>query len=373
MSTESIRPKVVFFLEGENVPASRFRVQQFQVALQSRGVDARFLTTRPSKYLTLPGWTRKILLLPQILLAGQLVWIVVQRLYQIARYVPHADTVVLQRDLLYRVNIPFLEGLIARKASNARIIFDVDDAVFLDKSGAVSPHLARKFERICRPCQLVIAGNSYLAAFFERFSKTAIVPTVIDTERFSPSSVVRTVNDAPVICWTGSQSNLGYLTFLKGVLNDLVESCPFTFLIISEQGSPIPFKAPRFPVEMRPWRKDREVEDLTDADIGIMPLPSDDWSRGKCGFKLLQYMAIGLPCIGSAVGVNVDIVANGESGFLAETPKDWSDALRSLLCDKDRRQAMGIKGRERVVERYSLARWADEWVKLVAYPSTHHK
>jgi len=175
-----------------------------------------------------------------------------------------------------------------------------------------------------------------------------LLPTVVDTVRYTV--LKKTVTDALTVGWIGSPSTAPYLKGISKSLSILAESQDMRFVVI---GGKAPFIKNVDVIEL-PWNEDTEVNEINNFDIGVMPLPDNPWERGKCGFKLIQYMACGLPVIASPVGVNSEIVEHGVNGFLAETQEEWEVALSTLLADSDLRQQMGKAGREKVEREYSL-------------------
>ena len=363
---------ILFFLEGRNVPAARFRVEQYEGLLRGGQVSCRRLYTRPSKYLYCPRWAARLHLgIPWAVLC--LSFIVATRLFQILVYAGHCRVVFLQRDLLYRVPFPFLERLLFRRlkrrrlAGQCRIVFDVDDAIFLDKGGCAAPRQRRKIEYIARNSDQVIAGNEYLEKFFAPLAPTAVVPTVIDSSRYRPKDWAGFLSGGRplVVGWTGSAGNLRYLSALEPVLVQLQNKYEFELLIITNSGARSPFGPALRNVEILAWSPRTEIEDLHKIDVGLMPLPDEEWARGKCGFKLLQYMAAGLPVIASPVGVNSRIVTNGVNGFLASGDAEWAEAFQKLFSDRALAIELGKNGRETVVAAYDISRWFPKWLSLI--------
>jgi len=263
------------------------------------------------------------------------------------------DVVVIEKECL-----PYCPALPERwlRLLGVPYVVDYDDALFhqYDKhrSGWVRRLLGGKIAQVMRNAQLITAGNAYLADYALRAGapKVEIVPTVIDLERYAGPGV-KPPSDAPfVIGWIGSPSTAKYL---QAIAPALAEICAGGKGIVRLIGSG-PIELPGVPVEVLPWNEATEVDELKRFDVGMMPLPDEPWERGKCGFKLIQYMACGLPVVASPVGVNRDIVEQGVNGYLAETTGDWVQALNALLLDGDLRKRMGQAGRKRVEQVYSL-------------------
>ena len=237
-----------------------------------------------------------------------------------------------------------------------RIVYDFDDAIYFakpDRPGAApdrSPRRVRKFEATCGIADLVTAGNRTLARAAERTARLVkIVPTAIDLSGYAPRRDPREVSGR--IAWIGLPGNLSYLRIVERSLVRLAERHPGWRLTVVSERPPERFAAP---VEFLPWSKETEGEILSTCDVGIMPLEDDEWTRGKGGFKLLQYMAAGLPAVASPVGVNREIIVEGETGFLASSPDEWEERIERLLGDPALRLRMGLAGRRRVEERYAM-------------------
>lgn len=201
----------------------------------------------------------------------------------------------------------------------------------------------------------VSCGNRYLLDYTGKHNPHAILnPTTIDTESWhNPDQVPVGMDrgEMVVIGWTGSHSTLKYLDIVAPLLLKIESNFPHVQIMI------IADRKPRLRLNsflFLPWNEETEIQDLTKIDIGIMPLPDDEWSKGKCGFKALQYMALGKPVVASAVGVNTSIIQDGVNGFLCSKLDDWDGALTTLIKDKGLRTQMGRNGREKVIGHYSV-------------------
>jgi len=312
-------PRILFLTSGRDVPSSRFRVMQYLPRLKE---VARVSVSpcRPPKDLThfdfrFGGWP-----LGFLLFIGKFV----SRLTAICRGPLH-DLVYIERELLVSW-APALEKLAIKMAPRA--IFDFDDAIYLRHSDAIAT--------ICRRAKNVIVGNETLAAFARpHAAQVTVLPTPIDAERYTPGA-----RDRKTVVWTGSADNLKYLAAIRPRIK-----APLRVVCN---------RKPDFDCEFIPWSREAEVESLRTSGCGIMPLPDDEWTRGKCGFKLLQYMACGLPCVASPVGVNAEIV--GGTGVVTD---DWEDGVeRALAMD-------GAPARARVEERYSVAALFPKWWEAI--------
>ncbi len=363
---------VLFFLEGREVPATRFRVNAFARHMQSRGIVFKTLYTRPSKYLHYPRFIRRT---PLVLFwAGAcLAAVSMTRVFQIVVYSNRYDVIFLQRSMLHRINIPILEALLfryirrKRLAGKCAVVFDVDDAIYLGKSGEESFDSVSDY--IARNSDLVICGNTHLFRHFSILSDSVVIPTCIDRHRYRQKDWSRLANPdhRVVIGWTGLASNIRYLKTLRGVFEGLEKRFDFRILVICEQGTPNPFPNSNLEVEMRPWSAETEIEDLSEIDIGIMPLSDDAWAKGKCGLKLIQYMAIGIPSVASCTGVNAEIVKPGETGYLVASESEWSKGLSSLLSDRSRMKEFGAAGRRVATANFTTDRWFDAFLDALIH------
>ncbi|MCA1594784.1 MAG: glycosyltransferase family 4 protein, partial [Acidobacteria bacterium] len=249
---------------------------------------------------------------------------------------------------------PVFERWIARMG--VPFIFDFDDAIFIPYVSPSNGYLSYlkfpgKTRTICRLAAHVMAGNEYLADYARQVNPhVTVIPTTVDTEKYSVETPAHR-NDVPVIGWTGSHSTAQHLRLLGGALRRLAERERFRLRVIGAQG----FELEGVDVEVLPWRSQTEVADLRPVDIGIMPLPEDQWSKGKCGMKALQYMGLAIPTVCSPVGVNSDIIRDGDNGMLAATEEEWIAKLTALLHSPELRERLGHAGRATVEANYSAA------------------
>jgi glycosyltransferase involved in cell wall biosynthesis len=277
-----------------------------------------------------------------------------------------------EADLLVfaKINLAPGEGaLLARLAPPA--LFDFDDAIWLRKPRAAglapgrSAFRERKFAASCRAAALVLAGNEFLAARARRAdARVEVVPTGVDLAAYAAHP--RDGDDGHTVVWIGLPENLPYLDAVRPALARLAARGPAVRLRVVSSAFP---DWPEVPIERRPWSAADEIAALASSSIGIMPLADDDWSRGKCAFKLLQYMAAGLPTVASPVGQNAEVVVAGETGLLARTSDEWEGALGSLLASAELRARLGRAGREALAGRYdsvSIARRAADLAERAA-------
>jgi glycosyltransferase involved in cell wall biosynthesis len=282
-----------------------------------------------------------------------------KRLFILYR-VPTYDFVFIHRELT-PLGPPFFEWLIAY-VFRKKIIYDFDDSIWLTDKIDES-----KFEKllrwrskvtlICKWSYRVSCGNTYLAEYAKKFNPNVIVnPTTIDTNlkhNLLKEHINTSIsNSSIVIGWTGSHSTLKYLNLVESVLKYLEKKYQQVQFLVIADSEP---KLDLVRLDFIKWNKESEVEDLLKIDIGIMPLPEDDWTKGKCGFKALQYMSLGIPAVASPVGVNTEIIDNGENGFLCQSEEDWLQCLEKLISDAKLRKKTGIGGRKKIISNYSVA------------------
>ena len=241
-----------------------------------------------------------------------------------------------------------LYGLRLRQVSRC-LVFDFDDAIFVPRSGRLSRRPAR-FRRMVRRCDHVWAGNSYLAAEAGRFNgHVSVVPTSIEIGRYHP--VTDKPQTVPMLVWIGSRSTRKYLL---DILPTLENACGGVSGLRLKVIADFELQSDVLPIDNIPWSQDTETAELANSSIGIAPMRDDPWTRGKCGLKVLQYMASGLPVITSPFGVNRDLVTTGVTGFHAASAQEWMAAIETLAGDPALAAAMGAAGRKRCEAEYTL-------------------
>jgi glycosyltransferase involved in cell wall biosynthesis len=200
---------------------------------------------------------------------------------------------------------------------------------------------------------LVVAGNQYLADFARAAGApfVTVLPTVIDLDRYPDSLVLSSKKSSfpPCVGWVGQRSTAFFLSPYRDIFTKITEAGLGRFSAVG-----IDTKALGLPMDSVEWSEKTEVSSISNFDVGIMPLVDEPFARGKCGYKLIQYMACGLPVVASPVGVNCQIVEHGVNGFLVETQTEWESALRTLLLNPDLRKKMGQAGRRKVEDQFSL-------------------
>ena len=269
------------------------------------------------------------------------------------------DAVIVQRKLLD----PGHARLLRRRAR--RVVFDLDDAVMTQRRrvSAWSRWLKhRRFRATAAAADHVVAGNEYLAEQFRALGRpTTVLPTVVDPDHYLVKQHGPT--DRPTLVWIGSGSTLPYLRQWLPQLEAAARRVPGLRLVTIANDT---VTSDVIAVEHVPWSEVAEAEALARGDIGIAPTPADAWTAGKSGFKIVQYMAAGLPTIASPVGANAAIIAAGVTGLLPATPEAWVDAIVDLATDAPRRAAMGAAARQGVLAGYTLARARAVWLAVLS-------
>jgi glycosyltransferase involved in cell wall biosynthesis len=327
--------RLTALVESADHVCARYRVAAFRPALERAGHHLEFRTwpKRWWSWLALPTALR------------------------------HFDAVIVQRRLLP----PWQLALVRRGAK--RLLFDFDDAVFLRDSyarrGLHSVRRLRRFQRMIAAADTVIAGNAFLHSQARRWTAAAklhVVPTCVDPARYSVAEHRRTRAGGVQLVWIGSASTLRGLVAVQPILEELGQRLPGLQLnLICDRFLDLT----HLPVHRRVWSEATEAEELALADVGISFVPDDLWSLGKCGLKVLQYMAAGLPVVANPVGVQADLVRHGETGYLVETPQDWFEAVSRLSDDPALRQRMGRAGRRLLERDYGVSAGGAAWVELL--------
>jgi glycosyltransferase involved in cell wall biosynthesis len=326
----------------------RFRISQYLPYLATQGIDVTVAPFYDREFFRLvyePGrHARKALLFLEQTAA---------RVMAIAR-ADRYDAIWIYREAL-PIGPPILESVLS--LCRRPLLYDFDDAVFLPNTSEANRYLAAlkfpgKTGWIIRRAAQVIAGNEYLASYARGLNPSVhVIPTAVDTDVFVPRSGVPAVGAPLVIGWIGTPTTAPYLMPLGATLAALAKRHAFTFRI-SGGGADLAF--PGVDIEHPQWSLEGEVALFNGCDIGVYPMPDDDWARGKSGFKAIQFMACGVPVVASPVGINVEIIQDGVNGFLASTPAEWEHTLGTLIADPELRHRMGAAGRRTVEARYSI-------------------
>lgn len=287
--------------------------------------------------------------------------------FRLEKLVGATDAVIVQRRLLTSWQLYQIHR------ACRLLIYDFDDAVFQRDSyarkGPDNPRRQARFAAVVKTADAVVAGNDFLASEARRWSnpeRVHVIPSLVDPERYLVAGHVR-AGAGVQLAWIGCSSTLKGLELNRELLDAVGARCPgLRMKIICD-------RFPQFrdlPVIECPWSEEDEARELATADIGVSWLPDDGWSRGKCGLKVLQYMAAGLPVVANPVGVQAHMVTHGVTGFHATTADEWTAAFSRLMCDPDLRRRMGEAGRRRIEREYSVEIGAARWIDLLDSLST---
>ncbi len=313
------KKRVIALTQGVNAPSTRFRFHQYQNDLVSSGLEvyeatARFRAYAPESRLIRPFWFAAAL-------ADSLI-----RVRKTAEY----DLCFLQRNLI--ATLGTWEAFIKKP-----LVFDVDDAIFLSqRAGSV--------DKIARQSSLVICGNNYLANHFDKFAPVVVIPTAVDADIFVPQSEGPNFR-RQVIGWSGTSGGFKYLYAIESALHRLLDRHRDAIVKVVSDRRPVFAKLPPDRVVYERWHPATEVQSLHDFTVGLMPLTDDPWARGKCSYKMLTYMSVGVPVVVSPVGMNVEVLEKGECGYSAISMDDWVEAISRLITNQGLASQMGQTGR----------------------------
>lgn len=353
-------PKVLILCDHrpKRSPSQRYRFEQYLPYLQEKGFDftwSYLINEHDDRFFYAPG---RILRKIRILLKG-----IVTRLKDVRRF-RQFDIIFIQREALLLGSSYF-----EKKAfqSGAYVIFDFDDSIWMPDTSPAN----KKWEFVKRPekfyknisyAHVVIAGNAYLAEKARTINpNTVVIPTTINTDVHVPQPELRNQSQI-TIGWSGSISTIKHFEALVPILIKIKQryQTKVRFKLIGDKN----YRHEFLEVEAVDWREETEVEELNRIDIGIMPLPENEWSEGKCGLKGLSYMACGVCTIMAQVGVNKKIIRHGTNGFLAENDYEWYNLLCELIETRWLRESLGEAGRETVVKNYSVAAHRERYLEV---------
>ena len=340
--------KVLFLTQTSELgPSSRYRVYQLVPLLRERGIDCEISPAIDEHsyrrmYLDRAGRGSRLATFVDV-------WR--KRRVDLER-VGDFDAVFVQKGVF-----PGLSSVFEKKiAAHKPLVFDFDDAIWLPRQGG-SPllrilHRERTVQDIMRRAAIVIAGNEFLADYAQRFnSNVTVVPSAVDTAHYRRSA------GSAIVGWIGSSTTLPYLNQLASTFREMNLK---PRVIASGDPGKLEFAS-----EFRQWQMDTEIEELAQIGIGVAPLPDTPWERGKCGVKVLQYMACGIPVVASPVGVHNTIVQHGTTGFLAKNPADWKSYLTELIGDPQLRTKLGNAGRDLVQRNYDIRQAAERLASIL--------
>ncbi|MFN3190367.1 MAG: glycosyltransferase [Aureliella sp.] len=329
--------KILFIVSGKDVPSTRFRILPYIPLLEQRGHVCDVAYSWPQKYDYFPtiGWR-----LSQLLKRTVRHWhafLAARRSY---------DAIVIEREVFDNESLTIETKL---RRSTKRLVLDVDDGVFL-----LHPE---KFDALSRMVDISIAGNAWLKAYLvERSPEVTQIPTCVRMEEYPARPHSETRSSTPVVGWIGTTQNVGFLSVCAEALRTAYDSAQFSLQVVAPSDEKLQsLDLGSIPVDFRIWSPDTEIEDLLNMDLGLMPLPSgEEWMKYKCGLKLIQYLAVGIPGIASPIGVNAEILQSGQVGRAASTTEDWTAAICELVASPSLRNQLGTAGRELVTNEYSI-------------------
>jgi len=350
--------RVLFWVPYPTEGASnRYRVEQYLHYLEGNGIKYSlrpFWNSSAYKILYKKGhYFRKIC----FFILGT-----ISRIYDLLGIVRY-DIVFIHREA-YPIGAAFFETIVS--ILKKPIIFDFDDAIFLPAPSRPNDFVERfkkpdKIAHIIKISNHVIAGNKYLSNYALRYNRSiSIIPTPIDTDRYYPDTI-KSHRDKVVVGWMGSITALPLLNAMKDIFTCLSKRFHnVRFIIVGGDFSINGLST----IISKQWSLEEEKEYIKTFDIGIMPLPENEWMKGKCGFKAILYMSMGIPCVCSPVGVSKEIIRDGVNGFLAGTDDEWIKKLSLLIEDPELRRRLGMAGRKTVEERYSVKVNAPKYLEI---------
>lgn len=359
----SSKPAVVLFLVPyplHSAPSQRFRFEQYLHLLAEHG-----LSYRVQSYLQPATWQvlyRKGFFLHKTwgVISGML------RRYALLATMHRYQYVFIHREAA-PLGPPLYLWLLA-KVWRKKIVYDFDDAIWI-KNHSVINKFPAAFKWYSTTTLLMkwscrnACGNDYLRRYASLHNpQSVLLPTTVDTEKVHNRIRVRNENEIPVIGWTGTLTTVRYLEAIVPVLSELHQQFRFRTLVISD--IPPAFSLPE--MTHKPWRLETEIEDLLEIDIGLMPLETDRWSEGKCGLKVIQYMALGIVPIATFTGASAQIIQHGINGFICQHTNEWSLYLHQLLADPQLLRKMAALTRQRIVEHYSVKAQSGTFLRLFA-------
>jgi glycosyltransferase involved in cell wall biosynthesis len=333
--------KVNAITRSNTAPSGWYRIGALTREFDSRGVSINeivpFISSLPPKNKILrPAW---------------LCLAILERISLIAR-LNREDVTILQKELISTV--PTIERYLPGK-----VILDTDDAIFMHRRGWAAINAAKASIG-------VVCGNSYLADFFGQFNKNVrVIPTGVDVNRMKVNPNRLSGSSRKIVGWIGTPENLAnFKPILSGLLPLFSEKkMDVEFRVVTSHESAIPFELKPYCTFVK-WYPNIEFDELPNWSVGLMPLIDNAWTRGKCAFKFIQYMAAGIPSVVSPVGMNAEILRKSNMGYGAISSSDWHDAITSLIEDDDRNYNYGVQARMIAERDFRLERVVDQWLSV---------
>ncbi|MBS1689230.1 MAG: glycosyltransferase [Bacteroidetes bacterium] len=342
----------------KHAPSQRFRVELYEPYLRQAYVQYKIAGFMNEKTWNVLYKNGSALQKAAGIMIGYL-----KRLKHVLWDAPRYNYVFVHREAA-PLGPPVFEWIIT-KLWRKKMIYDFDDAIWIPNTSTENKIASLikanwKVKYICKWAYKVVGGNDYLCNYARQVNSNVVrIPTCVDMERIH--NKIKIHQGAKVIVgWTGSHSTLSYLDDIMPVIRELQEEIDFTFLVIANKKPELNLRD----WEFIPWNETTEVQDLLRMDIGIMPLHSDAWSEGKCGFKLIQYLSLGIPAVASPVGVNKDIIEEGINGYLCSSKEEWKERLKELISNVQLRQRMGEAGHTKMLREYSIQSQKDRFLDL---------
>lgn len=366
-TTKNTRVAILCPYPFEGAPGQRFRYEQYLSFLAQKGIVCEihpFLDQKTNSILYKKGYFLQK--------AAGLLKATLQRIGLMPKLKQY-DYIWVYREASL-IGPPWFEWF-AAKILGKKILYDFDDAIWIPKTVSHNPLVAflrrhKKTENICCWAYRISCGNDFLCSYAGQFNKNVVkIPTTIDTHQYHNRLKQHRhlagsgASEKIIIGWTGTISTMVYLEPIYPVIARLAQQYAVEFRIISN--SPPPARWSAF-VRFVPWQKESEIDDLLAFDIGLMPLSEGDWERGKCGFKILQYMALGIPAVASSVGVNSEIIQDGQNGLLVANDNEelWFKAIERLIVLPGLRKRFGEEGRQTVEKYFSVQAQKDAYLAL---------
>jgi glycosyltransferase involved in cell wall biosynthesis len=328
---------VLFLSSGDRVPSARFRILPFIRRFRADGHRCVVAHSFPQKYDYFPWMGFR----PSQLLKRSVRW-----WHWLRARLQRFDIVFIDREIFDTPSCAMEQRF---RAACGRLVIDLDDAVFL--------RYPEKFAQLMEMSDLVVCGNRFLLERVQSLNpRTVLVPTCIEMDEYPAKDWNTHTAPHSVVGWIGTSGNVKYLSVAAEALRQVARVQPFELRVVAPDAAPLKeLDLSGVQVVHDPWNPQREVEQIQRFDVGLMPLfPNQEWDIYKCGLKLIQYLAVGIPGIAAPVGVNSEILDNEQNGFAAETNAEWINALQRLIGNRDLQQSMGQRGRQTVIDRYSI-------------------
>jgi glycosyltransferase involved in cell wall biosynthesis len=334
--------KVLGIITSEVDPASRIRISQYKKWFELNGEKIDDIFFSPLKEQEPSEFAKTVSKISRI--NKWTIWNAYKKFVRLPLLYRQY-----QYDLLWQSRLLIPENFHIEKFYRKPFVFDFDDAIWINEG---EPYVNRAFKKADK----IFAGNSYLAEYaFKHNSSVVIIPTTVDTEIFFPKNIAQ---EKFTIGWIGTNSNFPYLETIRNTLLEFIRNTHNARLMIVSSEPPSFFSFDNDKIVFKKWAQEKENDLVNEFSIGIMPLPDNNWTRGKCGYKILQYMACNKPFIASPTGINKAFIENSKSGLAAEDEDNWLSKLTELKNDLDLHTSLSLNGRSFVETHYSARVWS---------------